>query len=144
MSSHHFDYPRADSNAPQRSDADYAAEFRQALEEAVRIRLRADVPVGCYLSGEWLQRREAPYFTAAERAALALTEAAKRLSDRGGSGTRRDQEHDFCFKRNRASVYMPTRVSDCSRNIASLRVEESPRCCRCSLAVSTVSSFVPV
>ena len=34
-----------------RSDADYAAEFRHALEEAVRIRLRADVPVGCYLSG---------------------------------------------------------------------------------------------
>jgi asparagine synthase (glutamine-hydrolysing) len=46
-----FDYPRADRASPQRSDADYAAEFRQALEEAVRIRLRADVPVGCYLSG---------------------------------------------------------------------------------------------
>ena len=46
-----FNYPRADNAAPQRSDADYAAEFRDALEEAVRIRLRADVPVGCYLSG---------------------------------------------------------------------------------------------
>jgi asparagine synthase (glutamine-hydrolysing) len=46
-----FDYPRADQASPPRSDADYAAEFRQALEEAVRIRLRADVPVGCYLSG---------------------------------------------------------------------------------------------
>ena len=46
-----FHYPRADHNAPQRSDADWAAEFRLALEEAVRIRLRADVPVGCYLSG---------------------------------------------------------------------------------------------
>jgi asparagine synthase (glutamine-hydrolysing) len=46
-----FDYPRADSAMPQHSDADYAAEFRGALEEAVRIRLRADVPVGCYLSG---------------------------------------------------------------------------------------------
>ena len=46
-----FDYPRADRASPPRSDADYAAEFRQALEEAVRIRLRADVPVGCYLSG---------------------------------------------------------------------------------------------
>jgi asparagine synthase (glutamine-hydrolysing) len=46
-----FDYPRANSTAPQRSDADYAIEFRHVLEEAVRIRLRADVPVGCYLSG---------------------------------------------------------------------------------------------
>jgi asparagine synthase (glutamine-hydrolysing) len=46
-----FDYPRAEPAAPKRSDADYAAEFRHVLEEAVRIRLRADVPVGCYLSG---------------------------------------------------------------------------------------------
>ncbi|HEX8811673.1 MAG TPA: asparagine synthase (glutamine-hydrolyzing), partial [Terracidiphilus sp.] len=46
-----FDYPKVDQASPLRSDADYAAEFRQALEEAVRIRLRADVPVGCYLSG---------------------------------------------------------------------------------------------
>ena len=46
-----FDYPRADNAALRRSDADYAAEFRVALEEAVRLRLRADVPVGCYLSG---------------------------------------------------------------------------------------------
>jgi len=46
-----FDYPKAADLAPTRSDADYAAEFRHALDEAVRIRLRADVPVGCYLSG---------------------------------------------------------------------------------------------
>ena len=46
-----FDYPRADRGARPSSDADYAAEFRHALEEAVRLRLRADVPVGCYLSG---------------------------------------------------------------------------------------------
>ena len=37
--------------AEARSDADYIAEFRHELEEAVRIRLRADVPVGVYLSG---------------------------------------------------------------------------------------------
>jgi asparagine synthase (glutamine-hydrolysing) len=46
-----FDYPTAASFAKPRSDADYAAELRYALEEAVRLRLRADVPVGCYLSG---------------------------------------------------------------------------------------------
>jgi asparagine synthase (glutamine-hydrolysing) len=46
-----FNYPRACPTAPQRSDADYAAELRHVLEEAVRLRLRADVPVGCYLSG---------------------------------------------------------------------------------------------
>ncbi|MBA4099979.1 MAG: asparagine synthase (glutamine-hydrolyzing) [Rhodospirillum sp.] len=46
-----FDYPRAGSDTSRRSDEDYKAEFRAALEEAVRIRLRADVPVGCYLSG---------------------------------------------------------------------------------------------
>lgn len=46
-----FNYPKSNGHLPQRSDAEYAVEFRQALEEAVRIRLRADVPVGCYLSG---------------------------------------------------------------------------------------------
>src|SRR5215471_10746831 len=46
-----FDYPKANGHVPQRSHAEYAAEFRDSLEEAVRIRLRADVPVGCYLSG---------------------------------------------------------------------------------------------
>jgi len=46
-----FDYPKAAANESKRSDADYAEEFRHVLEEAVRIRLRADVPVGCYLSG---------------------------------------------------------------------------------------------
>jgi asparagine synthase (glutamine-hydrolysing) len=46
-----FNYPLADDAALKRSDADYAAEFRHELEEAVRIRLRADVPVGVYLSG---------------------------------------------------------------------------------------------
>jgi asparagine synthase (glutamine-hydrolysing) len=46
-----FDYPQTDAPTRQRSDADYAAEFRHALDEAVRLRLRADVPVACYLSG---------------------------------------------------------------------------------------------
>jgi asparagine synthase (glutamine-hydrolysing) len=46
-----FDYPTAGRSATRRSNAEYVEEFRHALEEAVRIRLRADVPVGCYLSG---------------------------------------------------------------------------------------------
>ena len=45
-----FHYPKAE-RATARSDADYSAELRYTLEEAVRLRLRADVPVGCYLSG---------------------------------------------------------------------------------------------
>lgn len=46
-----FDYPKTVDARPPKSDAEYAEEFRHALEDAVRIRLRADVPVGCYLSG---------------------------------------------------------------------------------------------
>jgi len=46
-----FDYPLAADSRPVVPDAEYAERFRQALDEAVRIRLRADVPVGCYLSG---------------------------------------------------------------------------------------------
>jgi asparagine synthase (glutamine-hydrolysing) len=46
-----FDYPAAGRAEPARSDAGYTEEFRRALDEAVRLRLRADVPVGCYLSG---------------------------------------------------------------------------------------------
>ena len=46
-----FDYPVAASRGTPRSDEEYAEEFREKLDEAVRIRLRADVPVGCYLSG---------------------------------------------------------------------------------------------
>jgi len=46
-----FDYPLAVVPAPVRSDAEYAEEFLSTFEESVRLRLRADVPVGCYLSG---------------------------------------------------------------------------------------------
>lgn len=46
-----FNYPPAQSIATTRSDGDWAAQFRTVLDDAVRIRLRADVPVGCYLSG---------------------------------------------------------------------------------------------
>ena len=46
-----FDYPAADEDRPVGPDAEYAERFRHALDEAVRLRLRADVPVGCYLSG---------------------------------------------------------------------------------------------
>jgi asparagine synthase (glutamine-hydrolysing) len=45
------DYPTTHDRGPVLSDAEYIAGFRSILDEAVRIRLRADVPVGCYLSG---------------------------------------------------------------------------------------------
>jgi asparagine synthase (glutamine-hydrolysing) len=46
-----FDYPMANDLRPGGTDEEYAERFRQVLDEAVRLRLRADVPVGCYLSG---------------------------------------------------------------------------------------------
>ncbi|WP_299615856.1 asparagine synthase (glutamine-hydrolyzing) [Pelagibius sp.] len=45
------DYPREEEELPYRSEADLVRGFRAVLEEAVRLRLRADVPVACYLSG---------------------------------------------------------------------------------------------
>jgi asparagine synthase (glutamine-hydrolysing) len=47
-----FQYPSADELATSRRDErSYIEEFATVFEEAVRLRMRADVPVGCYLSG---------------------------------------------------------------------------------------------
>ncbi len=46
-----WNLPREEDLPQNRSDEDYAAEFGAVLDEAVRTRMRADVPVGCYLSG---------------------------------------------------------------------------------------------
>ena len=45
------DYPRDDAAPAPKTDREYIEGFRAVLEEAVKTRLRADVPVGCYLSG---------------------------------------------------------------------------------------------
>ncbi|MEP7314619.1 MAG: asparagine synthase (glutamine-hydrolyzing) [Pseudomonadota bacterium] len=44
-------YPIAQAASPVTTEAEYIEGFRSVLDEAVRVRLRADVPVGCYLSG---------------------------------------------------------------------------------------------
>lgn len=44
------DYPRSGSPDP-RSETDCIEQTRTMLDEAVRLRMRADVPVGCYVSG---------------------------------------------------------------------------------------------
>ena len=46
-----FNYPPEAGVQPNRSDEDYATHLFESLDEAVRTRLRADVPVACYLSG---------------------------------------------------------------------------------------------
>jgi asparagine synthase (glutamine-hydrolysing) len=46
-----IDYQAADAGRAGPSDAEASSAFREVLTEAVRLRLRADVPVGCYLSG---------------------------------------------------------------------------------------------
>ncbi len=46
-----IDYPADALAPPAQSDQQYIQGFREVLEESVKTRLRADVPVGCYLSG---------------------------------------------------------------------------------------------
>jgi asparagine synthase (glutamine-hydrolysing) len=46
-----FDYPTADKTQLDRDPREWVERLQAALEEAVRLRLRADVPVACYLSG---------------------------------------------------------------------------------------------
>jgi len=47
-----FSYPPASELAADtRSESAYVEEFSAVFDEAVRLRMRADVPVGCYLSG---------------------------------------------------------------------------------------------
>jgi asparagine synthase (glutamine-hydrolysing) len=46
-----FDYPLVDDAAVCWTEAEATEAVREGIETAVRLRLRADVPVGCYLSG---------------------------------------------------------------------------------------------
>jgi asparagine synthase (glutamine-hydrolysing) len=46
-----FDYPRINEPLAQYSEGEYIEKLRYTLDEAIRLRLQADVPVGCYLSG---------------------------------------------------------------------------------------------
>ena len=45
------DYPKANAAHPHVSESECTENVRILLDEAIRIRMRADVPVGCYLSG---------------------------------------------------------------------------------------------
>jgi asparagine synthase (glutamine-hydrolysing) len=46
-----FNYPLVDPTPPARDPREQVEELRHRLHEAVRLRMRADVPVSCYLSG---------------------------------------------------------------------------------------------
>jgi len=45
------DYPKASAVHPHVSETECIETVRSMLDEAIRLRMRADVPVGCYLSG---------------------------------------------------------------------------------------------
>ncbi|MFB6448174.1 asparagine synthase (glutamine-hydrolyzing) [Bradyrhizobium tunisiense] len=46
-----LDYPRRDAPQTERLPAQHAEALHEVLDEAIRLRLHADVPVACYLSG---------------------------------------------------------------------------------------------
>lgn len=46
-----LDYPRSDEKLSVGNENEQISQLRHAIDEAVRIRMRADVPVGCLLSG---------------------------------------------------------------------------------------------
>ena len=47
----YWDFNYSKQNAVTHTDEEYAEALRSKFDEAVKLRLRADVPVGCYLSG---------------------------------------------------------------------------------------------
>ncbi|MDJ0618184.1 MAG: asparagine synthase (glutamine-hydrolyzing) [Calothrix sp. MO_192.B10] len=46
-----FNYPRISDSPKQKTEGEYIEELRHTLNQAVQLRMRADVPVGCFLSG---------------------------------------------------------------------------------------------
>jgi asparagine synthase (glutamine-hydrolysing) len=46
-----WDYPRVEETDSDRQPREWVERLQHAFEDAVRLRLRADVPVSCYLSG---------------------------------------------------------------------------------------------